>query len=67
MVGLGVNSNGHVRDEQANLVADRIQVEGDQGEQVRTERRGFGTGTVHKEAEGRRMDGFGSGNDTPRR
>ena len=46
-----------------NACAQRIQTFGKaggwQGEQGRTERRGFGTGTVHKEAEGMRKDEFG--------
>ena len=40
---------------------------GDEGEEFRTDRRGFGTDTFHNEAEGRLMDGVcrGSGKDTP--
>ena len=53
-VEFGVNSNGHVTNVRASahFVADRNQVVGDQGEQFRTDRRGFGTGTFHNEAEG---------------
>ena len=39
------------------------QVEQDKG---RTGRRGFGTGTGHKEAEGMRKEDFGTGNEGPR-
>jgi hypothetical protein len=57
-VDFGVNTNGHVANVRASahVLAVRNQVVGDQGEQFRTDRRGFGTGTFHKEAEGRLMD-----------
>ena len=58
-VDFGVNSNRHGSNgrEMAQVLEVRNQVVGDQGEQFRTDRRGFGTGTFHNEAKGRLMDG----------
>jgi hypothetical protein len=62
-VGTKVNQRMQTSGKAGGFTLNGWQVEQEKG---RKGRRGFGTGTVHKEAEGMRKEGMGMGNDGPR-